>query len=323
MRKSTVDLMLLAVVLIWGANYTIAKFGMASLSAEVFTLTRFLLVIPVLALLVWYKEKQLGIDKQDIPAFLLASLVGIALYQTLFVASLRYTSASNASLLIAMSPLFTVLGSVMARKERVTLPLLAGSLLCVLGVVLIKGMGEQGLTFSLDSMWGDIIAGVASLLFGLYPFTTTRLSQKYSAVKLTLYTSIFGSVFLGIYSGADWLQVSWSELPGAAWGSILFAAYPVTAYSLVAWNYGMEKLGSSRVMPYMYLVPAAAIVVAMLWIDEKMNGWQWLGAALILGGVFLVRQGNMLLARLKKQGESAPSPNQPTTRIQEIQQEKI
>ncbi|MFY0543336.1 DMT family transporter [Brevibacillus sp. H7] len=308
MRKPTVDLMLLAVVLIWGGNYTVGKFGMQALSPEVFTLTRFLLVIPVLWVLVKWKEGNVAIRARDIPAFLLAALVGITLYQTLFVASLKYTTATNASLLVAMSPLFTVIVAVLAKQERATLALAFGSLMAVGGVVVVKGAAAGGITFSLESLLGDGLAALASLLFGLYPFTTARLARSYSAMKVTLYTALFGTFFLAVYCTPDLLRVNWIELPSSAWWSLLYAAYPVTAYSLAAWNYGIERLGPARVMPYMYLVPVTAILVAMAVIDEQMNGWQWCGAVMIVAGVFLVRQGPAFFQRRQSRGE-APKQN--------------
>lgn len=299
MRKSMVDLMLVAVVVIWGANYTIGKFGMQSLSPDVFTLVRFLLVIPVLLIMVKWADGSLAIRKKDIPAFMIAAMIGITLYQTLFVASLKYTTATNASLLVAMSPLFTVVIAVLRKRERLTPMLLTGSLFAVLGVILVKGMGESGFDFSLSSLKGDLIAGIASFLFGVYPYATAPLSKSYSAVKITLYTALFGALFLFLYSGLDLLEVDWGNLPAAAWWSLLYSVLPVTAYSLAAWNYGIEVLGPARAMPYMYLVPVTAILVAMVWIGETMNGWQWMGAVMILGGVFLVRQGGLLWERMR------------------------
>jgi len=303
MRKPAVDLMLMGVVLIWGANYTVGKYGMQALSPEVFTLSRFLLVIPVLGALVLWKEGSAAVRVKDLPAFMLAALVGISLYQTLFVASLKYTSATNASLLVAMSPLFTVAGAVLMRQQRASLPLAIGSLLAVAGVIVVKGMAPGGLRFSWESLRGDGLAAIASLLFGLYPFTTARLSKRYSAMQVTFHTAWLGALFLAIYCGPSLLSVDWTTLPATAWWSLLYAAYPVTAYSLAAWNYGIERLGASRVMPYMYLVPVTAILVAVAAIDEQMNGWQLLGAFLIVGGVFLVRQGQTLFDRWKQAGK--------------------
>ncbi|UFJ42977.1 DMT family transporter [Brevibacillus humidisoli] len=300
MRKLTVDLMMAVVVLVWGASYTIGKYGMQSLSPEVFTLTRFLLVIPVLLVIVKWRDGNLAIAKRDIPALLFAALVGIALYQTLFISAVKYTTATNSSLLISMAPLFTVMGAVIGRQEKLGITLLVGSVLSVLGVFLIKGLGAEAISFEEDTLFGDLLALTASLLFGLYPFTITGLSKRYSSIKLTFYTSVFGAVMLAVYCGPEWFQVDWSQLPAAAWWSLLYAAYPVTAYALVAWNYGIEVLGPSRTMPYLYLVPVTAILIAMLWLDEQMNGWQWLGAGLILFGVFLVRQGHMVVEMWRK-----------------------
>jgi drug/metabolite transporter (DMT)-like permease len=93
-----------------------------------------------------------------------------------------------------------------------------------------------------------------------------------------------------LYAGREMFQTNWLSLPGEAWASLLYAAYPVTAYALAAWNYGMEAIGPNRVMPYMYFVPVAAIVVAVGWIGETLSVSQALGGGCILLGVLIVRK---------------------------------
>ncbi|WP_232699680.1 DMT family transporter [Brevibacillus daliensis] len=297
---SSIDLMMISVVFIWGANYTIGKFGMKHLSADVFTLTRFIMVLPVLYLMAKVKVKNLAIEKKDIPQFLLAALVGITLYQTFFIGSLRYTTASNSSLLIAMAPLFTVMGLLIAKKEKLSLHLMIGSVCAIVGLLMIKGMADIPFSFDWSTLQGDGIALLASILFGLYPFTLTRLQKKYSSLLITFYVASFGTIFLALYSGAEMFRVDWGNLPAEAWGSLLFAAYPVTAWSLVVWNYGIQQLGSLRAMNYQYVIPVTAILVAMVWIGERMNGWQLVGTAFILFGVVMVRQGAGILLVLRK-----------------------
>ena len=45
-------------------------------------------------------------ERKDIPRLIIVSVVGIVLYQTLFMETVKYTSATNASLLISISPIF-------------------------------------------------------------------------------------------------------------------------------------------------------------------------------------------------------------------------
>ena len=44
-------------------------------------------------------------ERTDIPRLIIVSVVGIVLYQTLFMETVKYTSATNASLLISISPI--------------------------------------------------------------------------------------------------------------------------------------------------------------------------------------------------------------------------
>ena len=44
-------------------------------------------------------------ERKDIPRLIIVSVVGIVLYQTLFMETVKYTSATNASLLISISPI--------------------------------------------------------------------------------------------------------------------------------------------------------------------------------------------------------------------------
>ncbi|TPG74803.1 EamA family transporter [Brevibacillus laterosporus] len=146
------------------------------------------MVLPILFGLVYMTERNVKIRLKDIPAFLLAALVGISLYQTLFVASLRYTTASNSSLLIAMSPLFTVIGLLLTKKEKATPTLVIGSFVAVMGVFVIKGLGDVPFQFSWDSLRGDIVALLASCCLELWD----RESRVFPRDALHVFSSSYG-----------------------------------------------------------------------------------------------------------------------------------
>ena len=56
-------------------------------------------------------------DRRDLVTLLLLGLVGIAANQGLFVARLSRTTATSATILVTTVPVFTVLGSVLTRRE--------------------------------------------------------------------------------------------------------------------------------------------------------------------------------------------------------------
>lgn len=105
MKRWGIELLILSVVIIWGINYTIAKYGLLEFTAIEFTAVRMMTAAPLLLLLTFFIEKSLYMERKDIPRLIIVSVVGIVLYQTLFMETVKYTSATNASLLISISPI--------------------------------------------------------------------------------------------------------------------------------------------------------------------------------------------------------------------------
>ena len=71
----------------------------------------------------------------------------------------------------------------------------------------------------------------------------------------------------------------------------------VLAY--VIWYTGVQQLGATRTSAYSNLTPIAAIVVGWLWLGEPITAAQVVGAAAILGGVFLTRLSPVVLTPLR------------------------
>jgi drug/metabolite transporter (DMT)-like permease len=70
----------------------------------------------------------------------------------------------------------------------------------------------------------------------------------------------------------------------------------VIAY--VVWYTGVQRLGATRTSAYSNLTPIAAMAVAWLWLGETVTLGQGVGAAAILGGVFLTRLSPVVLKPL-------------------------
>jgi len=94
MKKGLQEGLLIGVAAIWGFNYTIAKYAMAAIPSSAFNTARFLLSAPLLLLIAFMLEKSLAIRAQDRMRLAAVSIVGITLYQTLFMLSVKYATAS-------------------------------------------------------------------------------------------------------------------------------------------------------------------------------------------------------------------------------------
>ena len=87
-----------------------------------------------------------------------------------------------------------------------------------------------------------------------------------------------------------------SEVSWATAGYIVAAALFPGFGAYLAYSYMQRELGAARVGVVLYLGPIYAAVTGYLVLGEPVRGFHWLGAALILPGIYLatrpVRKAN-------------------------------
>ena len=304
-KKNFPEWVLWGVVLVWGANYTIGKWGMNGFDPVTFNVIRFVGATPLLFLLLYLLEKNLRIQLKDCWELAMLGLIGITVYQTLFMAAVKYASATNASLMLAISPVFTAIFAWMAGQERLGPKGRLGSALSLLGVVFVLLFGSNKLALGWDVIRGDLIGIVASSVWGLYPVLAKRMMRKYSALKTMTYASLFGTIFFLVIGAKGVLALTWSEIPFAAWGSMLYSTALVTVFGLVVWYHAINRIGANRVMPYMYAIPAVAVITAAILLREQVHLMQGVGAVIIFLGIGMIRKDKFTVLQTKDVAEIA------------------
>jgi drug/metabolite transporter (DMT)-like permease len=74
---------------------------------------------------------------------------------------------------------------------------------------------------------------------------------------------------------------------GAWSGSCFGRVCAVVAY--LVWHTAVQRIGNLRTSIYSNMLPALAMVIAAIWLDEKISGPKVIGAAAILVGVGITR----------------------------------
>ena len=284
------ELMLFLVVLIWAANQTIGKLAMREMSPAVYTSLRFLLAAPLMLLVLKWREGGWGFERRELPRLVVIGLVGVTVYQTIFIAALKYTSVTNLALMMGISPIFTVLLGAATGQERIRGAIVSGCLVAFSGLVLVLRYGPNQAGAAAASLSGDGLALFASFLWGFYPVMVMPLLKSHSGLWVTAWSAVPGTIGLLLFSAAEMWTLSWSSFSGLAWFAVLFAAIPVTVFSLLMWYLGVERLGANQVMVYMYLVPPASIAIAYFSIGEQISLLQLVGGAVAMLGLYLVKR---------------------------------
>ncbi|PEI84081.1 hypothetical protein COL91_01305 [Bacillus pseudomycoides] len=285
MRRWGIELLLLNVVIIWGINYTIGKYGLEEFSAVEFTALRMIAAAPLLLLLTFYIEKSLYMERRDILRLIVVSIVGIVLYQTLFMETIKYTSATNASLLISISPIFTTMFAILLKQEKFSSRKLVGSTIACGGAALVLLAGHS----LAGSFYGNGIGLITSMCWGLYPVLAGPLIKKYSALRVTAWSAVVGAIPLVILSGWHIFSMPFQIEQGMTWFALLYSIFFVTVFGLVMWYIGVQKIGASHTMVYMYITPLVAVVFAAVWAKEQISLQQIIGGCVIFLGLWFVK----------------------------------
>lgn len=284
------ELMLLMVVLIWAANQTIGKLAMREISPQVYTTLRFLLAAPLMLLVLKWREGKVAFDRALLLRLVLIGFIGVSFYQTVFISALKYTSVTNLALMMGISPLFTVLLGAATGQEKLRSGVIGGCLVAFGGLVMVLRFGPVQSGAATATLIGDGLALFASFLWGLYPVIVMPLLKKHSGLWVTAWSSVPGTIILLCFSGAELLSLPWQAISSMAWFAVVFAAIPVTVFSLLVWYWGVERIGANQVMVYMYLVPPASIAIAYFAIGEQVGFWQLVGGAVAMIGLFWVKR---------------------------------
>ena len=75
-------------------------------------------------------------------------------------------------------------------------------------------------------------------------------------------------------------------------GSLAYSIVFATIFGLAMWYVGISKIGSTKVMVYMYLVPLFAVIFAAVTIGEQINMMQLVGGLIIFIGLYVVKRWN-------------------------------
>ncbi|MBM4276733.1 MAG: hypothetical protein FJ130_02485 [Deltaproteobacteria bacterium] len=279
-------LFLIIVVLTWGANYGIVKSAFQDFSPVLFGALRFTLSGLLVLLITWRWEKGISIQKRDLHKVAWIGALGIGVYQVLWSVGLNITSASNSALILSTTPLMGAIYVHLIDKEPIRKSHYLFMAISLLGVMLVILKPTASLRFSLDTLGGDLLTLIAAFCAAVFLSVWSKpLLKIYSPLRLMGYCMMIGSIVL-------WLAVpflgtgsSLNKVGATSWWALGYAIFLPGIIGYVSYYGGIERLGVTRSMVYLYLIPLWAILFNHLWMGEQIFPQQILGGLLILLGV--------------------------------------
>jgi drug/metabolite transporter (DMT)-like permease len=277
----------LGVMVLWAGNFIVVKSAVGVLPPVGFTFLRFTLVSATLFLLLRWREGSLGLPRRDRLAIMGFGALGFGVYQILWTTGLQTVPAGDSALIIAATPVLVALIAVVAGTDVLTPVKLAGVLVSFAGVAVVIASG-QGLTLG-GEIAGEAMTLLAALLWSIYTAYAGPYLRRYSPLRATAWAALAGTLVLAPIGLVQLSSVDVSALEPAVLAAILYSGMLSSGVSNVVVMNGVKVVGPTRTAAMQFLVPALAVVLAAVFLDEPIRAGQVVGGVVIVAGVLLTR----------------------------------
>jgi drug/metabolite transporter (DMT)-like permease len=290
-RQRTALLLALALVLVWGANFSVQKALFNSLGPGGFLFARYLIMPVAAVLLLWqrYGTRWPRLTRSEWWALARLGIMGHVLHVGLVSYGIHWSTAFSSSLILACGPVFTLLLLRRAGYERLTHAQIAGVAVASAGVLVF--LSDKLLAASWQASSGDLVLLIAAAFFSAYTVDAKPLIEKHGGVTVMTYGTLAGSPALVLLNLPAGLAVDWTALSPAIWAGLLWAVLVSAFLGWLVWGWVNAVRGVGRTAPLIYLMPPVAGLVAWLAMGERYTWIKLGGAAITLAGVALAQFG--------------------------------
>ena len=287
------------VYLVWGSTYVAIKLSVRTLPAFLSAGSRFLLAGVLLAVILTVTGRSIRVTRRELAASALLGLSLLALGVGMVTLAETRIDSSIAAMIAGSVPLQVILLRTLAR-ERVALATRLSVLVGLAGLALVVIPGSGGAAGAV----GLSVALAASISWSLGSFFGHRLPLPRDGFVATTWEMLSAGVLLlvlGVVTGEPWsMDASGFTLQSiAAW---LYLAVFGSLIGFTAYAWLLRNAPISKVVTHQYVNPLVAILLGALLLGEQLTLAVGLGAALIVGSVFVAVRSENVAARRRSPG---------------------
>jgi drug/metabolite transporter (DMT)-like permease len=211
---------------------------------------------------------------------------GTAPNNAIVFAALKHTTAINVQLFNSVIPVWVLLVTWLAFKNKPTAGEGWGVTVSLLGVVVIVTQGELGRLVSFELNQADLWVLGTFFFWGVYSAVLRYRPFELTAFEFSCVTGFIGTLMLIPFYA--WEFARGGTLPAFSWALVAGIAYLAIGTSILAGTFysaGIDRLGPSRGSLFIHLVPVFGIALSVFFLGEVFGWYHALGFALVLAGL--------------------------------------
>ncbi len=297
----SIHLLLLFVAVIWGSTWSVARFlsyglgeeNVANLGPATSAWLRYVFAVAGFILWCWiYKKRDrtriLPEGEKAWKYTFWMALLGTMGYQLLFMNGMKWTAAGDASLIIPMNPIFTVLLAIPMLDQKISPRMIIGLFIGLIGVITVVGWSPNT-----DIPFNHRLTGAVMIALAALTWAATSNLTKMALLDGSIGTSFEIVVWYSIVGWAlltPWMLVEiWnSGIPRpnlAEWFSVAYLGLISTVLTYAWFARGIDRIGATAASSYVFLVPVFGVLSGWLLLEENMGISMLIGFGTIVIGV--------------------------------------
>ncbi|NRH28624.1 DMT family transporter [Pseudomonas sp. MS19] len=285
---------LLLAVLCWSGNALVARAFNGEIPPFTLAFWRWLLA---LSLLLPFVIRPLLRHRQALRnagwRLLVLAATGVAAYNSLLYTAAHSTAAINITLVNTCLPLMTFIGGGLLLGEWPLRRAWFGMALAALGLLVLISRGSFATLQTLSFNRGDLIMLVAVADWALYSLLLRRWAsylQPIPPLALLGMLMLLGVPMIMPFYLYELSQGATFTPTPSTLAAIGYTAVFASLVAYLAWNHGIRVMGAAKAALTNYLMPVFTAILGWLLLDEGLQGFHWVGGALIFSGLLLATQ---------------------------------
>ena len=288
-KDKTAYIFLIFATLFWSGNFIVGKaaslFEIPPFTLNFYRWTFAWLILAPFTLKEIFQKKEYIL--KNLKLILILGITSITIFNSIVYYSLNFTQVINGVLMISTIPVMIIFFSWIFKIEKTNFYQILGVIFSLLGVMVIVTKADLDKLLNLNFNKGDLWMVVAMLSWAMYSALLRK--KKFELSQISLLQTII-SAGLILLLPAYLIEMSLGYRLNIHLPFILTLSYVVLFPGLASfffWIKGISIIGSNRSGIFLHLMPIFSTIMAILIFKEKFMVFHFIGAVLIITGVFL------------------------------------
>lgn len=276
--------------LLWAGNAVVGRMVRELVSPLTLNFVRWVIAFVLLLPLAWPVLRPASPLWAHWKRYAVLGLLGIGCYNAFQYLALQTSTPINVTLVGSSLPLWMLATGAIFFGARVGGREIGGSVLSMLGVLLVLSRGEWRQLLALRLVPGDLYMILGTIAWAFYSWILARTREPQAVrqdwAAFLMAQLVFGLAWSGAFAAGEWTLAGAHIVPGwPLFAALAFIGIGPAVLAYRCWGSGVQHAGPQAASFFMNLTPLFAALMSAAFLGEPPHWYHGAAFLLIVGGI--------------------------------------